>query len=81
MVLDENWVIYNSYSKEGDKGNDEHFHIRKKLDTIEDHHNKQTHYIIIEDLSCWWVTSLKNGFLRQRLDTIEDHHNKQIYIN
>ena len=34
----------------------EHVHFKKKLDTIEDHHNKQT----IEDQGCSWGTPLKN---------------------
>ena len=34
----------------------EHVHFKKKLDTIEDHHNKQT----IEDQGCSWGTPLKS---------------------
>ena len=32
------------------------FTSKKKLDTIEDHHNKHT----IEDQGCSWTTALKN---------------------
>ena len=34
----------------------ENVYFQKKLDTIEDHHNKHT----IEDQGCSWTTPLKN---------------------
>ena len=49
----------------------ENVYFQKKLDTIEDHHNKHT----IEDQGCSWTTPLKNC-----LDAVFLGFNKASYI-